>query len=190
MTRLGLAMSIVLALGCSGFPARAEAPAPRDGGHDFDFEIGVWKTHLKKLEHPLSGSATWLTYEGVSTVKPIWGGRANLVELEADGPGGHIEGLSVRLYDPSAHQWSLNFASGRGGGFGAPSVGEFRNGRGEFYDQETYDGRAILVRGVWSDITPTFCRFTQSFSTDGGKTWEDNWIAEDTRISEPDKGAG
>ena len=154
----------------------------RDGQHDFDFEIGAWRTHLRRLVHPLSGSTQWVEFNGTSVVSKIWDGRANLVELEVDGPGGHIEGLSLRLYDPNSHQWSLNFASSKGGGLGQPTIGDFKNGRGEFYDQEMFNGRMILVRNIWSDITPDSCRFEQAFSDDGGKTWEVNWIAVDTRL--------
>ncbi len=154
----------------------------RDGSHDFDFEIGAWKTHLKRLLHPLSGSHDWAEYDGTTLVRKVWNGRANLVELEVDGPAGHFEGLNLRLYNPASHQWSLNFA-GRAGILGVPTVGQFDNGRGEFYDQETFDGRAILVRFIISDITANSCHFEQAFSEDGGKHWEVNWIATDTRIS-------
>jgi hypothetical protein len=63
------------------------------------------------------------------------------------------------------------------GTLAAPTIGAFSNGRGEFYDQVTLNGRAILVRFVISDITPTSANFEQSFSSDGGKTWEVNWSA-------------
>jgi hypothetical protein len=166
----------------------AAKPAPRDGQHDFDFEIGTWKTHLRRLLHPLTGSTTWVEYDGISVVRKVWDGRANLVELTADGPAGHFEGLNLRLYNPQSRQWSLNFASSSGGALSQPTIGEFRNGRGEFFDQETLDGRAIFVRFVISDVTPDSCRFEQSFSADGGKTWETNWIATDTRIKDATDG--
>lgn len=158
--------------------------AQRDGQHDFDFEIGTWKTQLKRLLHPLTGSTTWVEYAGTTVVRPVWNGRANLVELVADGPTGHFEGLNLRLYNPQSRQWSLNFANSAGGVLTQPTIGEFKNGRGEFFDQETLNGRAILVRFVISDITPSSCRFEQSFSDDGGKTWELNWVAIDTRVNE------
>jgi hypothetical protein len=161
----------------------------RDGQHDFDFEIGTWKTHLKRLVHPLTGSTTWVEYEGTTVVRKIWNGRANLVELEVDGSAGHIEGLSLRLYNPHSHQWSLNFANSRGGTLAVPSVGEFKNGRGEFFDRETFNGRIIDVHFVISDITPTSCHFEQAFSDDGGKTWELNWITTDTRVTNESSGA-
>ncbi len=154
----------------------------RDGQHDFDFEIGRWKTHLSRLVHPLTGSTTWVEYDGTTVVRPVWNGRANLVELGADGPGGHFEGLSLRLYNPASRQWSLNFASSSTGVLAQPSIGEFKNEGGEFYDQETLNGRAILVRFVIMPITADSCRFEQAYSDDGGKTWEVNWIATDTRV--------
>jgi hypothetical protein len=163
-------------------------PNKADRQHDFDFEIGYWKTHLRRLTHPLTGSTTWVEYEGTTVVRKVWNGRANLLELEADGPSGHIEGLNLRLYNPESHQWSLNFSNSRGGTISQPTIGEFKNGRGEFFDQETLNGRAIYVRFVISDITPTSCHFEQAFSDDGGKTWEVNWIATDTRLKdEPGK---
>jgi hypothetical protein len=156
----------------------------QDGQHDFDFEIGTWKTHLRRLQRPLTGSTTWVEYEGTSVVRKVWDGRANLVELKVDGPAGHIEGLSLRLYNPQSRQWSLNFANVNDGTLTQPTIGEFKNGRGEFFNQDTFNGRAIMVRFVISDITPTSCRFEQSFSNDGGKTWEVNWIAIDTRVKD------
>lgn len=161
-----------------------QTSAARDGRHDFDFEIGTWKTHLRRLLHPLSGSNTWVEYEGTTVVRKVWGGRANLVELVADGPAGRFEGLSLRLYNPQSNQWSLNFASSKSGVMSQPTIGGFKNGRGEFFNQETFNGRAIFVRFVISDITPNSCRFEQSFSDDGGQTWEVNWIATDTRVKE------
>jgi hypothetical protein len=167
-----------------------QGDAVRDGQHDFDFEVGTWKTHLSRRVHPLTGSTTWVEYDGTSVVRKIWDGRANLVELEVTGPAGHIAALSLRLYDPKAHQWSLNSANVRGGTLSVPTIGEFKNGRGEFYDQEPFNGRTILVRNIWSDITANSCRFEQAFSDDGGKTWEVNWIAVDTRVKDDSGGAG
>lgn len=164
-----------------------QAVKQRDGRHDFDFEIGVWKTHLSRLVKPLSGSTTWVEYEGTTVVRKVWNGLANLVELEAEGPAGRFQGLNLRLYSPQSRQWTLNFANANDGLLGTPTIGEFKNGRGEFYSQDTFNGRAILVRFIISDITADSCRFEQAFSDDGGKTWEVNWIAVDTRVKDQDK---
>jgi hypothetical protein len=154
-----------------------------DGSRDFHFELGSWRTHLRRLRTPLSGSNEWVEYQGTSIVREILGGRANLVELSVEGPAGRIEGMSLRLYNPTTRQWSLNFASIRSGELSPPVVGGFSNGRGEFIGRDSWDGRPILVRFVISDITDNSARFEQAFSADNGATWEVNWIAIDTRIA-------
>ena len=162
-----------------------KVPELRDGQHDFDFEIGSWKLHLKRLLHPLTGSTTWVEFNGTVVARKIWDGRANLDEFQADNSSGHIEGLTLRLYSPESHQWSLYWASSKAGTLaGPPQVGEFKDGRGEFYCQDTYNGRMILIRYAWSDITPNSAHFEQAFSDDGGKTWEVNWITDQTRVKE------
>ena len=158
--------------------------SPGDGQHDFDFEIGTWKTQLRRLQRPLSGATNWVEYEGTTVVRKVLDGRANLVELKVSGPAGRLEGLSLRLYNPQSRQWSLNFANITDGQLTTPSIGEFKNGRGEFYNQDTYNGRAIFVRFVITKISDDQYRFEQSFSGDGAKTWELNWIAIDTRVNE------
>ena len=106
-------------------------PAMRDGQHDFDFTIGAWKTHITRLQKPLSGSTTWIKMEGSKIERKIWNGRAHLEEIEADGPTGHMQGLTLFLYNPRAHQWSQTFASSGDGTLGSPLIGAFKNGRGE-----------------------------------------------------------
>lgn len=175
-------------------PAHAEPDqassktTPRNGQHDFDFEFGEWKVRLSRLQNPLTGSTTWIEYEGTSIVRPVWNGLANLGELEVTGPSGRILGLSLRLYNPESGQWHISWANSRDGLLGPPMIGGFKDGRGEFYNQEMLNGRAIYVRFVFSDITPTSFRFEQSFSDDGGKTWEVNWKAAFTK-TRPDTGA-
>lgn len=167
-------------------PARAEAPAVkpavRDGQRDFDWLFGKWTIKVRRLKKPLSGSKEWYEMTGTAVVRPIWGGKANIEEFSATGPNGPMEAIMVRLYSPTSGQWSLNWANQKNGRFDVPTIGQFRNGRGEFYDQEMFEGRMILVRYVWSNVHGKVPHFEQSYSTDGGKTWEANWIADSTRI--------
>jgi ketosteroid isomerase-like protein len=159
----------------------SEPGTERDGQHDFDFEIGSWKSHISRRLHPLTGSTTWVEMEASVVIRKVWNGRANLMELVADSPAGHLEELNLRLYNPQSHQWSFNFASSSDGTMNRPMIGEFQDGRGEFIDQEIFKGKAILVRHVFSDITPDSHHFEQAFSDDGGKTWEPNFVATLTR---------
>jgi hypothetical protein len=171
--------------------AAPSSPQLRDGRHDFDFDFGTWKTHTSRLQHPLTGSTTWIETEGTTVVRKVWNGRGNLAVLESDGPTGHLELLALRLYDPQARQWNVNFATSNVGVLnspvGRPVIGEFKDGQGVFYDQEPYNDRAILIRFTFIPLTPDSARSEQAFSSDGGKTWETNWINIYTRTGRKKK---
>lgn len=162
----------------------ATAQPASDGRHDFDFEFGTWDAHIARLQNPLSGDTTWVEYQGSSIVRPVWGGRANLGELDVEGPAGRIEGLSLRTYNPETGEWYIHWASSRDGILGPAMVGGFEGDRGEFYNQETFNGRAIYVRFIFSDIDSGPFQIEQAFSEDGGTTWESNWIATFTKVSD------
>jgi len=152
-------------------PAQPPNIAVRDGQHDFDFNVGVWRTHIKRMLDPLSGSTGSIELNGTVTVRKVWDGRAELEEIEADGPNGHWEGMTLFLYNPQAHQWSQTFADSKSGVLTPPLIGAFKDGRGELFSQDTRKDRVILIRAVWSDITPDSHHFEESYSDDGGKTW-------------------
>lgn len=105
------------------------------------FEVGSWKIHLKRRLHPLTGSNTWVEFDGTSVTRKVWDGRSQIEEFETDSSTGHIEGLTLRLYNPESHQWSLYWANSKDGKMFVPQIGEFKNGRGEFYAQDTLNGR-------------------------------------------------
>lgn len=156
----------------------------RDGQHDFDFLVGSWKFHLKRLKQRLAGSTEWVEFDGTTVCRKVLDGRAEVEEMNVESAGKHIQiqGLALRLYNPQSHQWSIYWANAADGVLEQnPMVGQFSNGRGEFYNQQIYEGRAIYARFVWSDVTTNSPHFEQSFSADGGKTWETNWITDQTR---------
>jgi len=160
------------------------AATERDGQHDFDPLLGSWKYHLKRRLHPLTGSNTWVDLEGTGVCYKIWDGRAQLDTIEVDGPTGHIEGLTLRLYDPQAHQWRLYWANSKIGKLDPPQIGEFKDGRGQFFAQDVINGKAILIRFDWTNLNTSTPHFEQSFSDDGGKTWEVNWITDQMRVKD------
>jgi hypothetical protein len=180
LPRIG-AYLLLGAMGSLAYPTAGRAQV-RDGQHDFDFELGTWHIHLKRLLHPLTGSTTWVDFDGTSVTRKVWDGRADLNEFEADAPTGHIEGLTLRLYNPQTHQWSLYWANSKNGILVVPQVGQFKDGQGEFFAQDTLNGRAILVRFVWSKTATATPHFEQAFSDDWGKTWEANWVTDQTRV--------
>ena len=181
-------LTLSLPVGAVGENAQRPDAAERDGQHDFDFNIGVWNTHIRRLTHPLSGSSDYTEFDGVVTVRKVWDGRAQLEEIEADAPSGHWEGLTLFLYNPAAHQWSQTFVNSKSGVFEGGTIGSFKNGRGELYSQDTLNGRSILARGVWSDITPNSHKYEVSYSNDGGKTWEAVFTGNLTRATQQSSG--
>jgi hypothetical protein len=187
-----IAMALVGVVACAqtsphAGPGDRTAPVtlqtPAGTPQDFDFEHGRWRTSLRRLLKPLSGSQEWAEYSGTSRVHALLGGRVNLVELEVEGPLGRIEGVSLRLFDTQRQRWTLNYSSVTGGTLELPMSGGFNGGRhGVFYSAETFKGKPILVRFVIDVLDADHCRFEQAFSPDAGVTWEVNWIAFDTRL--------
>ena len=156
----------------------------RDGSHDFDFLIGNWKAHVRRLPDRLNNSDAWVVYDGISNHKKILDSNSNFEEFDVTSTDGklHIKAQTLRLYNPTTRQWSIYLVDVDNGTLNLPPVvGGFTGKRGEFFDQEDFKGRAILVRYVWLDISPKSARMEQSFSPDGGKTWEVNWICELSR---------
>ena len=182
-------LTLLLAVACfaaapAAMAAPATAPVVRDGSHDFDFIFGTWTEHSKRLLRPLTGSTEWVEWDGRTVVRKVWNGRANLAEYKGVAPSGPLELIALRVYNPQTGQWSLNFAtSGVGKLNDSPGIGEFKDGRIDFYDQELLNGRAILVRFSIYSTGPDTHASEQAFSADGGKTWEVNWVNAYTRVS-------
>ena len=155
-----------------------------DGGHDFDFIIGDWKAHVRRLPERLVGSNQWIEYDGISNHKKLLDSNSNFEEFEvwtAD-KSQHLKAQTLRLYDPESRQWRIYLVDVNKGTLGLPPVvGQFKGKVGEFYDQEEWKGRAVIVRYQWTDISPRAAKMEQAFSTDGGTSWEVNWICELSR---------
>jgi hypothetical protein len=153
----------------------------RDGSHDFDFQTGRWHIRNHRLVKRLEGCTEWEDFEATLTARLLPGGLGNIDEYYTDYWPGFV-GLSLRLYDRQTRKWSIYWASNRTGTLDPPVVGSFANGVGVFEGRQELDGRPILVRFTWSNLTRTSARWEQAFSPDDGRTWEKNWIMEHTRI--------
>jgi hypothetical protein len=165
-------------------PCKAQRDMSKDGRHDFDFEVGSWNAHVKTLVHRLSHSADWDEYSGVVTTRTLpklEGWNESEMQVDSQKSGKHIELLAVRTYNPSTHQWSIYGTSLKTGVFDPPMIGQFEKGCGEFYSQDTWEGRPIFVRFLWQRVDANHTRLEQAYSDDGGKTWETNWIYEGER---------
>ena len=162
----------------------AEAAPQHDGAHDFDFLIGDWKAHVRRLPDRLNDSHAWVTYDGTDRHHKLLDSNANFEDFDVANSQLHLhmKAQTLRLYNPVTHQWSIYPVDLALGTLDVPPVvGRFTGRRGEFFHQENFKGRVILVRYVWLDLSPKSARMEQSFSDDGGKSWELNWICELSR---------
>ncbi|MET9813278.1 hypothetical protein ABZ322_15205 [Streptomyces sp. NPDC006129] len=149
--------------------------------HDFDFFHGDWDVLHRRRTDFLDPDSRWEEFSGTSRCRPLFDGTANLDEI--DMPHLSAKGATLRLFDPATERWSLNWASSITGTLFPPVFGRFEGGRGDFHGDDTYDGKDVRVRFVWSGVSPTTARWEQAFSVDGGETWLTNWTMAFTRSS-------
>jgi hypothetical protein len=148
--------------------------------HDFDFLIGRWRLHHRRLKERLVGNRDWVEFEGTSVAQKLMDGYGNVDDNVLELPGGAYRAVSLRSFDPKTQQWSIWWLDGRTplGPLDPPVRGGFKDGVGTFYADDTFNGKPIRVRYLWSHITPTSCHWEQAFSSDRGASWETNWMTD------------
>jgi hypothetical protein len=155
-----------------------------NGLDDFDFFIGKWRAHHRRLNERLAGCNDWTEFEGTSTVQKILGGAGNMDDNVLDLPGGAYRAATVRTFNPKTNRWSIWWFDARHPGqLEPPMVGGFDGGVGTFYADDTFKGIPIRVRFLWTRIETGTPRWEQAFSSDGSTTWETNWIMDFMRIA-------
>jgi hypothetical protein len=187
MREIRVASAVVaLILGCAP-PVHASQDSPRptpaanlSGLHDFDFRVGKWTAHNRRLKERLAGSHEWVEFDSTQTFWQLMNGFANVDDNVFKTPDGEYHGVTLRAYDPKTGQWAIWWLDGRSpfGDLDPPVKGHFEDGVGTFYSEDTLRGKPIRVRFTWSKITPTSAHWEQAFSADHGKTWETNWITD------------
>jgi hypothetical protein len=155
----------------------------QDGRAGFDFLIGSWNIRHRRLREVFKGCTTWDEFEGHAVDRYILGGAGSISEVTLDLAAGPIEGMTIRLFDPKARQWSVYWVSSSNGILTTPMIGGFKDGLGKFYAHEVIEGKHVFSRFLWSEITPNSCHWEQAFSEDGGTTWETNWEMDLTRVA-------
>ncbi|MFD4871753.1 hypothetical protein ACFWOB_00060 [Streptomyces sp. NPDC058420] len=149
--------------------------------HDFDFLHGDWEVANRRLTDFLQPAGSWQEFTGTSRCLPFFDGAANVDEIDMPYLGS--KGLTLRLFDRETEQWSLNWSSSGTGRLFPPVAGQFTDGRGEFYGDDTHDGKDVRVRFVWSGVSASGARWEQAFSVDDGANWVTNWTMDFTRPS-------
>ena len=190
--RVVLIAALVACVAAVAVPVQAKQDTPHadqakpnlSGLHDFDFLVGNWHGHHRKLKEKLANSHDWDEFDGTLSMRPLMDGYANVDDNVFNTPKGTYRGVGLRSYDPKTAQWAIWWLDGRDpfGQLDPPVKGHFEHGVGTFYATDTLRGKPIRVRFVWSKITPTTAHWEQAYSADDGKTWEVNWIMDFTRV--------
>jgi hypothetical protein len=160
----------------SGMSQSNQNPLAKAGGTDFDFLFGTWRVHHRKLKHRLAGATDWIEFEGEVVCRPVLGGLGNVDDNLLADPSGAYLAMTLRCYDFQVGRWSIWWVDARTMQLGPPVHGQFEDGIGTFCGDDTFAGKPIRVRFLWSDITPDSARWEQAFSDDGGANWEPNWV--------------
>jgi hypothetical protein len=164
--------------------ADAAAAAQPDPLHDFDLFVGSWRAQHRRLKARLAGSTEWVEFGGTQEFRPLLGGSGNMDDNVFNLPGGAYRGVSIRAYDAKTKTWAIWWLDGRNPHtIDVPVVGSFVNGVGTFLADDTFEGKPIKVRFLWSGITRNSREWEQAFSPDGGKSWETNWVTSFTRTA-------
>ncbi|MGC1598900.1 MAG: hypothetical protein WA757_01505 [Candidatus Acidiferrales bacterium] len=154
------------------------------GVHDFDFLVGQWRVHHRTLKERLANSHEWIEFDGTLVNQPLMGGYSNVDDTVFEKPGAPFRGVALRSFDSKTQQWSIWWLDSRTplGPVDPPMRGGFRDGVGTFYADETFNGKPVRTRFLWTKITPTSCHWEQAYSPDDGKTWETNWVQDIVRV--------
>ena len=165
-------------------PGMNQTDSAAPGLHDFDFLVGQWQAHHRKLKQRLANNHEWIEFEGTLFTQPLMGSYSNVDDTVLNVPGAPYRGVALRSFDPETQQWSIWWLDSRTphAPLDPPMKGSFHNGVGTFYGDDTLNGKPVRARFLWSDITPTSGHWEQAYSPDGGKTWETNWVQDITRV--------
>ena len=187
--RLGVSILICVLLGLPFAASASQANAPdagtkpaRDGSHDFDFEYGKWRMPNHRLVKRLAGSHQWEDFITCDEGTPLPGGIGGMDVMHASYWTDFV-GVTLRTYDPKTGLWRIYWVDNHfsDGTIQPPVIGKFDGNVGVFTGHDTYNGKPVLVRFIWT-VNPkgsrAVAKWEQAFSPDNGKTWETNWTNE------------
>jgi hypothetical protein len=152
-----------------------------DGARDFDFLIGRWRIHNRRLRQRLKRCTEWDEFDAMHAARLLPGGLGNQDEYRTDFWPGFV-GMSFRFFNPATKRWAIYWADNQRGTLEPPVFGAFKGDIAVFEGHDTFEGRPILVRFTWSAVRSPKPRWEQAFSTDVGTTWETNWVMEFARL--------
>lgn len=151
-------------------------PSATSNARDFDFLIGCHKVHHKMLKRRLTNSNEWIEFEGIHDMNTILKGVGDVENHYMNFPDGkYIEGMALRLFNPTTRLWSIYWAESEHGILDIPVVGSFDGDTGYFFAKDQFEGKEILIKFKWDITERNKPIWAQAFSSDSGRTWEWNW---------------
>ena len=150
-------------------------PSATSSANDFDFLVGYWNIHNRKLKTRLNGCTEWIEFDAKQEMKKVLNGLGNTDSFKTIVDDKPFEGMTLRLFNPATKLWSIYWADSNVGVLDPPVLGSFDNGSGEFYGNDMFNGKEIMVKFKWDKTDPDRPVWSQAFSEDEGRTWEWNW---------------
>jgi hypothetical protein len=157
-------------------------PSATSSARDFDFLMGRWRVHTKRLKTRLNNCQEWLEFEATARNRPLLSGIANLDLRKSEFLGIASESMSLRIFNQTTNLWSMYWADSKSGVMDPVVEGSFDGDVGLFYGKNIYNGVPVLVVFKWDKTNPEKPEGSQAYSTDNGKTWEWNLVTVFTRL--------
>jgi len=149
---------------------------------DFDFMIGDWRVHHRRLNSRLTGCVDWTEFLGTSSTRTILGGYGNVEDNVLQLPDGEVKAAAFRSFNEHSQEWAIWWLDRRAPhNLDVPVVGRFSGTIGTFFAQDTLNGRPVTIRFTWQTNPGQNPIWEQAFSENSGETWETNWIMEFVR---------
>lgn len=186
LMQLSLLTALPSLIASSAVAEPTAKPAASGAGseHEFDFFFGSWQVRTRRLKKRLAQNNEWEEYDGSTKCQAILGGIANLNDSVVNRSTGIYRGMGLRTFDAKTNTWTDYYLDSRDPTkIDVHGTGRFVHGVATFLSDDTFDGKPIQVRGLWSNITSHSFQWEQAFSPDGGKTWETNLINRYTRMA-------
>jgi len=186
---LASAIVAVAALASTGQtpPSPADTSVTSGGAQafpgDFDFLIGEWSVVNRRRRTWLANDEEWLEFPSTCRFWKTLEGMVVQDECRATRDGRTHAGGAYRIYDPGADRWTVYWASTAYPELGLVRqvAGRVRQGKGELFGEEEFEGRTVRLRFRWERLSDREVCWEQAYQDPASGEWETNWTMGFTR---------
>jgi hypothetical protein len=175
--RLSLLSAVLLCL-ISPIPgaAQEESPCSSPEAAQFDFWLGEWELASRMRTGP--GEEDWQEGTASNRIEKTLDGCVILENFDGR-PATELIGMSVSTWNSRLGKWQQTWVDNQGGYL--DFVGRFKDGRMVLSRETVRDGKKILQRMVFDNITENSLDWAWQSSEDEGKSWKLLWHLHYTR---------